>query len=101
MHVRRRLPLFSTGRPIVSTAVHLLLPAHLYAEMLEQAQAELPNECCGLLAGTIDATGAAHVSRRFSLVNAADSPREFISEPKSMFIAERQRQKESLELLAI
>ena len=69
--------------------------------MVQQARAELPNECCGLLAGKIDTTGTARVSRRFPLVNAAASPREFLSEPQSMFAAERARRSEGLETLAV
>lgn len=82
----------------------LLLPAPLYMEMIQQAQAELPNECCGLLAGTIDTTGPspqARVLRRYPLVNAAASPREYLSDPRSMFAADRDMRRRSLETLAI
>jgi proteasome lid subunit RPN8/RPN11 len=72
--------------------------------MIQQAQAELPNECCGLLAGTIDTTGPqplARVAFRYPLVNEAASPREFISEPYSMFSAERDRKERGLEFVAV
>jgi proteasome lid subunit RPN8/RPN11 len=72
--------------------------------MVAQAQTELPNECCGLLAGIIenDATGAVgRVVRRFQLVNAAASPTEYQSEPRGMFVAYKEMRREALELLAI
>ena len=37
----------------MSTPFSLQVPRRLYQEMLDQARAELPNECCGLFAGII------------------------------------------------
>ncbi len=54
--------------------------------MIAQARAELPNECCGLLGGTIDA-GAAIVKVRYPIANALASPVEFLSEPRDLFAA--------------
>ncbi len=65
--------------------------------MVAQAIAELPNECCGLLAGTADG----RVVVRYPLVNAAGSPTEFLSEPRSMFLAEKDRRQRGLEFLAV
>ena len=67
----------------MSTSFRLLLPRQLYAAMVAQAQAELPNECCGLLAGRIDA-GVGRVEQRYPLVNELTSPVEFQSEPRGM-----------------
>ena len=36
----------------------LLVPADIHRALLEQARAEAPNECCGLLAGTLGNDGA-------------------------------------------
>jgi proteasome lid subunit RPN8/RPN11 len=72
--------------------------------MIQQAQAELPNECCGLLAGRLEDAPAGRVGwvlRRLPLVNAAASPREFASEPYSMLRAYKEMRKEGLDLLAI
>jgi proteasome lid subunit RPN8/RPN11 len=57
----------------------LLLPARLLADLLSQALAESPLECCGLLAGPPAAAGAeaARVTARYPLPNAAASPREY------------------------
>ena len=46
----------------------LEVPRALYSAMLEQARAELPNECCGLLAGTVE-EGVGRVVARYPLVN--------------------------------
>jgi proteasome lid subunit RPN8/RPN11 len=65
---------------------------------------ELPNECCGLLAGHILPEGqppVARVVKRYPLVNAAASPRAFESEPRSMFDAERDRRTLGLEFVAV
>jgi proteasome lid subunit RPN8/RPN11 len=68
--------------------------------MVHQAQSELPNECCGLLAGRLD-QGVGRVTRRYPLVNAAASPTEFESDAKSMFAAEKSRRLDGFEILAI
>lgn len=51
--------------------------------MLEQAQAELPNECCGLLAGRI-ADGVGRVEARYPLVNKLASPIEYDAAPEGL-----------------
>jgi len=70
--------------------------------MLAQARAELPNECCGLFAGRLDAEGrCGKVEQRYPLVNAAASPREYLSEPAGMFAGFKDWRDRGLELLAI
>lgn len=83
----------------MSTPFRLLLPRQFHAEMIEQAQAELPNECCGALAGKIEGDVARAVAR-YPLVNAMASPRNFESDPKSMFAAEKARRAAGLEFVA-
>ncbi len=88
----------------MSTSIQLLLPAQLYNEVLAQAQAELPNECCGLLAGQIEKTQGGQVfraSQRYALVNEAASPFEYAGAPKSMFSAFKDMREKGIELLAI
>src|SRR5262245_62097074 len=96
----------SEGTPHVSTSFRLLLPRPLHDDIIAQARAELPNECCGILAGHVitSDTGErlAQVLRRYPLVNAADSPAtEYLSEARSMFDAVRDMDKYGLDLLAI
>ena len=73
--------------------------------MVAHAVAELPNECCGLLAGDIkqkaDEAPVGTVRRRFALINMEQSPREFVSDPHSMFDAVRQIDSEGLAILAV
>jgi len=90
----------------VSTSFRLLLPRPLHDGIIAQARAELPNECCGILAGQVITSGTgerlAQVLRRYPLVNAADSPTtEYLSEARSMFNAVRDMDKHGFDLLAI
>jgi proteasome lid subunit RPN8/RPN11 len=76
--------------------------------MLAQAVAEMPNECCGFLAGpqpTLNPCSGepplARVSHWFPLVNALHSPKECESEPRSLIHADKQRRALGLEFLAV
>lgn len=84
----------------------LLVPRELYGRMVAQATAELPNECCGLLAGKVVPTGGAgeavgQVVRCYPLVNEAASPVEYCSDPHSMFAAVRDMRRLGLDILAV
>jgi proteasome lid subunit RPN8/RPN11 len=79
----------------------LILPFSVYEPMIDQAKAELPNECCGLLAGTVDANGVARVIQHYPLINSAASPVLFESDPRSMFDALRALDRAGLEILAV
>jgi len=85
---------------MLSRSEHLRLPRHLYVAMVQHAQTELPNECCGVLAGLREGN-VLRVLARYLLVNAAASPIEYLSEPSSMFRAEKARRHDSFDLLAI
>jgi proteasome lid subunit RPN8/RPN11 len=90
----------------LSTPFRLLLSRDLYLALITQARAELPNECCGLLAGRIleaDADGPrrALAVGRFPLVNAAASPVEFLSDARSMLDAVRAIDRHGLDILAV
>ncbi len=79
----------------------LLLPRLLLTEMLAQAEAERPLECCGLLAGPVNAEGAGLVQIRYPLVNAAASPVEYLSDPRSMLEAHKDMRRRGVEVLAV
>src|SRR5262249_16647246 len=83
----------------------LRLPRPILAAMVAQALAERPNECCGLLAGTIltEETNVriGRVGERFPLVNALASPTEYESEPRGMFEAVRAMRQRGLDVLAV
>jgi proteasome lid subunit RPN8/RPN11 len=78
----------------------LIVPAHLYEEMVWHAFSELPLECCGLLAGRIEADRGV-VERLYRLVNALASPVEYQSSPRSMLDACRDLTARGLDVLAV
>jgi proteasome lid subunit RPN8/RPN11 len=72
--------------------------------MLAQAVAELPNECCGLLAGRVEESEwlpLGWVTRRYPLVNELASAREYLCGDRSLFDAQRDMRQHGLELVAI
>ena len=80
----------------------LRIPRIFHEEMLAQARAELPNECCGLLAGKISSDGLiAEALARYSLINEMKSPSEFVSEPRGHLAAERDMRRRDLAVLAV
>lgn len=79
---------------------HLVLPDLFLAEVIGHARAELPYECCGLLAGRIQ-DGIGVVSTRFAIFNEAASPSEFLASAEDMLAAFRTMRHNNLELLAI
>lgn len=85
---------------MLSRPARLLLPRPIYRAMVEHAQTELPNECCGLLAGERDGE-ALRALVWYPLVNEAASPIEYRSEPRSMFLADREMRKSNYEVVAI
>jgi proteasome lid subunit RPN8/RPN11 len=85
----------------LSTPFRLILPRQLYNEMIAQAQAELPNECCGFLAGTIGTDGIARIERRYGMVNVLASPTLYEWEPRAHIAALREMRPLGLDMLAI
>lgn len=75
----------------------LQIPRVIHEAMLAHAQAELPNECVGILAGTPDGV----VVERLPLINALADPRRFESEGRSLLNAEKRRRELGLEFLAV
>jgi proteasome lid subunit RPN8/RPN11 len=84
----------------------LVIPKDVYSVMVGQALTEQPNECCGLLAGTLEAPkdgdlAVGRVVRRYPLVNAAASPKRYHSEGRDLLDAHKDMRHEVLELLAV
>jgi proteasome lid subunit RPN8/RPN11 len=73
--------------------------------MVAQAVAEQPNECCGLLGGTVeicsDGSRLERVVKRYPLVNEARSPVAFYNLGKDLFDATRDMRARSLDTLAV
>jgi proteasome lid subunit RPN8/RPN11 len=78
----------------------LEIPAPILEEMIAHGRDELPNECCGLLAGRIS-NGVGISITRFAIGNDEASPRVFMSNARDMFYAFRTMRESGLELLAI
>jgi [CysO sulfur-carrier protein]-S-L-cysteine hydrolase len=85
----------------LSIPFRLLIPRSHYYAMVVQAKAELPNECCGLLAGLMEGSQAARVLQRYPLVNNAASPTEYLANDRALFDAFRDMHERNLDLLAI
>ncbi|MCS7015838.1 MAG: Mov34/MPN/PAD-1 family protein [Gemmatales bacterium] len=73
----------------------LTLPRAVWRQICAQAVREWPNECLGMLVGT----SSGHVRAAYELVNALAQPHRFLSEPASLFAAERRRRQEGWDLL--
>ncbi|MEE8441717.1 MAG: M67 family metallopeptidase [Spirochaetia bacterium] len=68
-------------------------------EIVRQAETELPNECCGYLAGIrsgLDIT----VSKRFPMTNVDESSEHFAFDPNEQFTAIKAARAEGLDLVA-
>jgi proteasome lid subunit RPN8/RPN11 len=80
--------------------LRLLVPTTIREEMIVHARGELPNECCGLLAGrVVEAT--AEATDRFVIRNDDASPRQYHTNARDMLDAFRAMRERELELLAI
>ncbi len=78
----------------------LTVPDFLLEEVVAHARADVPLECCGLLAGHVrDGTGC--VTARFAIENANRSPTDYLTDARGMFFAFRHMRERGLELLAI
>ncbi|HEX3150898.1 MAG TPA: M67 family metallopeptidase [Gemmataceae bacterium] len=78
----------------------LVIPREIYDALVQHAQAELPAECCGLLAGTI-VDGIGRVTTHLPLVNSLRSPTQYESDAKSMLAAHKAMRASGTEVLAV
>ena len=78
----------------------LTIPASLLEEVIAHARRDLPNECCGLLAGRI-LEGTGIVAARFAIGNDAASPTEYATNARDLLAAFRAMRSDGTELLAI
>ena len=77
----------------------LVVPDALLREMITHARRELPNECCGLLAGVID-DDEGRATARFTIGNDAASPTEYATNPRDLLDAFRELRRAGSEPLA-
>jgi proteasome lid subunit RPN8/RPN11 len=82
--------------------LRLLVPRSVYEAMLAQARAEAPQECCGLLGGTVAEDGTALAVVRYPLVNTARNPAtEYLSDDAVLFAAYRDMRSRKIDLIAV
>lgn len=75
----------------------LQIPATIYTELVKHAYQELPNECVGMLLGSPEGLAKLYIP----LVNELKSPTRFLTEARSMLLAEKERRRSGWEVLAI
>ena len=83
----------------MSRSEKLILPRQFLDAMLQHARTELPNECCGVLAGVMDAD-VLHVKAWYPLANEAASPTEYHA-AKDMFQAVKKMRADGHDIVAI
>jgi len=72
------------------------LPKGIYTEIILHAKKDLPNECCGYLAGK-----GAYVTAAYPLINIDDSPEHFSFDPEEQFAAIKDMRKKNLDAIAV
>lgn len=77
----------------------IILPRAIHDDIIRQANSELPNECCGYLAGTRTAD-ATRVTLGIPMTNADASPEHFSFDPAEQFAAVRTARAAGLDLVA-
>ena len=80
--------------------VRLLIPGDLLGGVVAHARGELPNECCGVLAGRVEG-GDGVVTARFPVGNDANSPTDYATNPRDLLTAFRAMREGGTELLAV
>jgi proteasome lid subunit RPN8/RPN11 len=78
----------------------LVIPRSVHDLIIAQAQAEKPNECCGILAGTVG-EGVGRVMIAYPLPNALADPRRFEAETGALFRVYKDMADRGLDMLAV
>lgn len=74
----------------------LQIPEAIYREMVSQAKAEFPLECCGLLGGK-----GTVVSHLYKMTNADQSKTRYLMEPREQFKVFKEMRDLGIDLLSI
>ncbi len=83
----------------MSRSEQILLPAPFASAMVQHAQSELPNECCGVMTGVREGD-VFRILKVHPLENEAASPIEYRSE-YGMFLVEKDLRRLGHDILAI
>jgi len=74
----------------------LEIPNSIFEDMLEQARAEAPIECCGILAGS-----GTRAEKLYKMTNAENRHDHYMMTPEQQFAAVKDMRANSLDMLAI
>lgn len=72
------------------------IPENIYNQVIEHAKADLPNECCGYLAGK-----DSNVIKAFPLKNKDACRDHFSVDPEEQFAAIKKMRKQDLDAIAV
>ena len=78
----------------------LVIPELLLDGVIEHARRELPNECCGLIAGFIT-EGVGYAVERAAIRNDLASPTGYLTNVRDLFAAHRAMRAGGTEVLAV
>ncbi len=79
----------------------LVIPRSIHGQMLAQALAEQPNECCGILAGSV-VDGVGRVMIAYPLPNDAETkPRCYLANTRSLITAHKDMAQRGLDIVAV
>ena len=70
-----------------------------YEKILAYASEQLPNEACGLIAGTLDEAGSKTVEKVYLLTNTDRSPEHFSMDPREQLAAVKDMRENGLKPL--
>ena len=80
--------------------VRLALPRSILDAMIAHARRDLPNECCGLLAGGIEG-GTGRVTQHFPIRNDLASPTEYLTSARDLLNAMKAVRAAGTDVLAL
>ena len=75
---------------------HIVIPSHIYKDMLEHCGNCLPDEACGILAGS-----GSVVSELYPITNIEASPVSYLMDPAGQFRAMKDMRARGLSMTAI
>lgn len=85
--------IFGIGGPSV------YIPKHVYDEMFEHARQEYPNECCGVVVGSIYNDKRIFESHRTRNINKERAKDRFIMDPDELNMLDKQARVSNLDIL--
>ncbi|MEW5744790.1 MAG: M67 family metallopeptidase [Nitrospirota bacterium] len=74
----------------------LIIPRHIFDGMVAHCRAGLPDEACGILAGT-----GSEVAVLYTMTNADPSPVSYLMEPGEQLTAFRDMREKGMQMLAV